>query len=182
MKTSGSQLELPLASATSSVSESHRTTDSTPKRELARFAPTASEHHVTTNNTLDNNEAIERRRTNRQILSHHWECTVDALIGETFLATLRSLKDPADSEKEAEIPVDEVSSDDRELLEVGAVFYWTMGYEVSPSGTRRRFSQIKFRRLPAWTRRDLRHVEQRADALFQMFGAQDDAHEKSRAG
>jgi hypothetical protein len=129
--------------------------------------------------TFTQSEAVERRRTSRQIISHHWECTVEAIGEDEFVATLRSLRDHADSEKEAQIPLDEVSLDDMELLEVGAVFYWTIGYETSPAGTRRRFSQIKFRRLPAWTKKDLARVDEKADELFRMFGRDQDARDKA---
>jgi hypothetical protein len=114
--------------------------------------------------------SVERRRTQRQLISHHWECTVVRLGEESFIATLRSLRDPSDSEKEAEIPIEEVTPDDLELLQPGAVFYWTIGYDISPSGTRRRASQLKFRRLPAWTRKDIERVQSRAAELFELFG------------
>lgn len=120
-------------------------------------------------------------RTHRDMMTHHWECTVESVGESTFVATLRSLLDDHSGEKDAEIPVDEVGEDDRELLAPGAVFYWTIGYDISPAGTRRRASAIKFRRLPAWSKRDIRRVEQRAQALFEMFGAPLDADEQSRA-
>ena len=103
------------------------------------------------------------------------------LSGDTFRATLRSLRDPGESEKEAEIPVDEVTEDDRELLAVGAVFYWTIGYDISPAGTRRRTSLLKFRRMPAWTRRDIERVRAEGRELFAMFGGEaSDADDNSR--
>ena len=117
-------------------------------------------------------------RATRQILAHHWECTVESIGSETFSATLRSLLKPGDTEKEAELPLDEVSPDDQELLAPGAIFYWTIGSERSPKGTISRFSRIKFRRLPGWTRRDLATVEEEAKRLFAMFGG-DDARDEA---
>lgn len=113
---------------------------------------------------------VERNRTQRQLISHHWEGTVVRIGAESFIATLRSLRNPNDSEKEAEIPIDEVTPDDLELLQPGAVFYWTIGYDISPSGTRRRTSQIKFRRLPAWTKKDIDRARSQASELFEIFG------------
>jgi hypothetical protein len=123
---------------------------------------------------------VERRPAQRQLISHHWECTVVNVGEASFTATLRSLRDPDDSEKEAEIPIEEVTPDDLELLHPGAVFYWTIGYDISSSGTRRRASQIKFRRLPAWTKKDIERVQHRADELFALFGKADD--ERREAG
>lgn len=116
-----------------------------------------------------------KHRTTRQMISHHWECTVEEVHETEFTAVLRSLRDIRDSEKSAEIPREEVSMDDLELLTPGAVFYWTIGYETSPAGTRRRFSLIKFRRLPAWTEKDLKRVTRTGDELFERFGKDSDA-------
>ena len=122
--------------------------------------------------------AIERRPTQRQIISHHWECTVVNVGDDSFTATLRSLRDPSDSEKEAEIPIEAVTPDDLELLQPGAIFYWTIGYDISPSGTRRRSSELRFRRLPAWTKKDIERVRNRASELFALFGKHDhESHE-----
>jgi hypothetical protein len=143
--------------------------------------PTASSPHARLTDTLARSEVGERVRTHRQIISHHWECAVERIGSSTFTATLRSLRDPDDSEKEAEIPIDEVTPDDLELLEPGAIFYWTMGYDMTPAGTRTRFSLLKFRRLPAWTKKDLLRVNAEADALFEMFGEKD-ARDKAVGG
>ena len=57
-------------------------------------------------------------------------------------------------EEEAIIPLSEVSDYDLKRLRPGSVFRWVIGYERSPSGTKRRVSQIVFRDLPAMTRQD----------------------------
>jgi hypothetical protein len=103
-----------------------------------------------------------------QELHQYWECVVEEIGPTKFLAVLRSLKNPNDSEKEAEIPIALVEEDDRELLLPGAVFYWSLGYQTV-SGTSKRFSAIKFRRLPAWTKRDLARIESGAAKLKALF-------------
>jgi hypothetical protein len=80
-------------------------------------------------------------------------------------AFLARVTDNATGEaSEAELLVDEVAEDDVPLLAKGAVFYWTIGYRIAPGG-RERVSRIKFRRLPAWGRRDLERASQRAAEL-----------------
>ena len=123
--------------------------------------------------TQDASLAKEVTPSPRQIVAHHWECTVASVSGDMFTAVLRSLRDPDDSDKDAEIPVDEVTEDDRELLRPGAVFYWTIGYAITASGTRTRQSELKFRRLPAWTAKDLVAVEKDASELFANLGRKD---------
>ena len=176
------QLDLPLAP--SATSGNMARADGIPDHRGSPndvIPPTASSPHATLTDTLAHSEVRERLRTHRQIISHHWECAVERVDSSTFTATLKSLRDPEDSEKEAEIPIDEVTPDDLELLEPGAIFYWTMGYDMTPAGTRTRFSLLKFRRLPAWTKKDLQRVNAEADALFEMFGEKD-ARDKAVGG
>lgn len=166
------QIELPLAPQTAARASAPKRIPVPPRRDP--LAPrTGSPSQVTSADTVARGEVVAAQRTHRQRLLHHWECAVERVGTSTFTATMRSLRDPEDSEKEAEIPIDEVSPDDLELLEPGAVFYWSIGYDTTPGGTRRRFSQLKFRRLPAWTKKDLQRVDAAADALFELFGDKD---------
>jgi hypothetical protein len=65
-----------------------------------------------------------------------------------------------------ELEKQELSDFDLELLETGAIFYWTVGYRLKlPRGARERVSQIRFRRLPAWSRSEIAAAEERADRL-----------------
>lgn len=42
--------------------------------------------------------------------------------------------------------LDEIHPDDKQLLKVGAEFYWTRYSEVSPGGSLRRICEIRMRR------------------------------------
>ena len=165
------QLELPIGPSTSALD-----VESGPNpvggRDLTadERSPTAAREQTSALRTITPRTGIERHRTQRQIIKHHWECTVVRVETTTFLATLRSLRDESETEKEAEIPLDEVTPDDLELLQPGAVFYWTIGYDISPGGTRRRASEIKFRRLPSWTKGDIARLDEHANELFDLFG------------
>jgi hypothetical protein len=72
-------------------------------------------------------------------------------------------------ELEAVLPLEEVSAEDLPLLAEGAVLYWTIGYEQTLTGQRKRVSIIRLRRLPAWTRSDLERVRRRAAELSELF-------------
>lgn len=102
-----------------------------------------------------------------------WEGVVlDARADEdAFLARLfdRSAGEPS----EAEIYRDEVSDEDLPLLANGAIFYWTIGYRIGPDG-RERVSRIKFRRLPAWSKRALLNAKREAAALADELGWDDE--------
>lgn len=83
-----------------------------------------------------------------------WECVVRSVREAEFVATLHDITDPTKVDEDASFSVRDVAASDRALLQPGAVFYWTVGYEENASGQVQRISRIRFRRLPAWTRRE----------------------------
>jgi hypothetical protein len=84
-----------------------------------------------------------------------WEGVVMGVNKDTFVARLLD-KTAGDSLpfEEADLPVSDLSEDDLSLLKPGAVFRWTIGYQRSSGGTKKRLSQIVFRRLPQFTSSD----------------------------
>lgn len=96
-----------------------------------------------------------------------WEGVVTEVRQDTFLSRLVPMVGEG-SDQEAEIYVEEIDQEDRELIELGAVFYWTIGYLDRPSG-RMRASAIRFRRLPVWTRRELQIAKIEAAKLKSLL-------------
>jgi hypothetical protein len=103
-------------------------------------------------------------------LLQQWEGTVTQVKAREFTADLRDLTCPQNPVEEATFATEEVSIPDLPLLECGAAFYWSIGYKTS-NGQKERVSQIRFRRLPVWTERELVAGRQRAEALKYLFGA-----------
>jgi hypothetical protein len=94
-----------------------------------------------------------------------WEGVVLKVTDDTFIVRLVDLNGDR-AEEEMELEKQELSDFDLELLETGAIFYWTIGYRLKlPRGARERVSQIRFRRLPAWSRREIAAAEDRAERL-----------------
>ena len=87
-----------------------------------------------------------------------WEGYVVDMNDTHFTARLVDLsgRGVAHEEEEAVIPLTEVSDNDVGRMRDGSIFRWVIGYERSPSGTKKRVSQIVFRDLPAMTPSDLR--------------------------
>ena len=82
-----------------------------------------------------------------------WEGYVVDVGTTDFVARLVDLTaGSAHEEEEAVIPRTELSHDDDAKMSVGSIFRWVIGYERSPTGTKKRTSQIVFRDLPAITR------------------------------
>jgi len=75
-------------------------------------------------------------------------------------------------EEEAEIPIDEISDDDHELISEGAVFYWSLGYLKKKNGQKVRQSIIKFRRLPVWHKSEIISAQNKASIAEAILGTE----------
>jgi hypothetical protein len=98
-----------------------------------------------------------------------WEGRVVEVSEDSFVATLVDLTMPG-TEEHVELDLEEVTRDDRHLVIPGAVFYWSIGYREDPSGSRSRASEIRFRRLPRWSAREVADIAVRVDALKALTG------------
>jgi hypothetical protein len=98
-----------------------------------------------------------------------WEGHVIEVGRDTFSARVVPIVGEG-PDQEAEIYIQEVSPDDRVLIEPGAVFYWSIGYLDRPSG-RLRASVLRFRRLPVWSKRELESVRDKANKLRDLLDA-----------
>ena len=91
-----------------------------------------------------------------------WECSVFEVMKDNFIAKLVDLTEPGPDEQ-AEIPLEEVSPEDLDLIVPGAIFYWNIGYEDESNGQRKRTSIIRFRRLPAWSQSEIKEAQKEAE-------------------
>jgi hypothetical protein len=98
-----------------------------------------------------------------------WEGKVTQVGDKDFTAILSDRSNPDNPEEEVVIDRQEVPKDDQPLLRPGAIFYWSIGYEDEPGRPRRRVSQIRFRRLLGWTKRELDEAKRKAAQLADLF-------------
>ncbi len=82
-----------------------------------------------------------------------------------FEARLTDMTDP-EEEEFATFLMDEEPEQDLILLEVGAQFYWHIGFSEGKHEPRTNFSKIRFRRFPVWQRSDLDRARRRASQLL----------------
>ncbi len=116
-------------------------------------------------------QSVPIERPDSFVALQSWEGHVLELNGDGFVARL-SDKTASRPDEEAEFPKDEVSAIDRDLIGPGAIFYWSVGYRDRPNGVRSRESVIRFRRLPAWTDRELSDARDRARELYDRLAAE----------
>ncbi|MGA2546963.1 MAG: hypothetical protein ABSF43_10470 [Rectinemataceae bacterium] len=97
-----------------------------------------------------------------------WECVVLQVNENDF--TARLIDDSGDTEDSiSTFSMDEVTRDDRRLVEPGAIFYWSIGYKENPSGVRTRESILIFRRVPAWSKQAIDRIKKESEQMFEYF-------------
>lgn len=114
---------------------------------------------------------IRRPRGNTSVVVAEWEGYVTRIDADFIEARLTGLSGQgvAGEIEEATIPNAEIADTDPLLVAVGGLFRLCVSYEKSPTGERRRYSTIVFRRLPAYRQGDLdaahERTRQRLNAL-----------------
>jgi hypothetical protein len=110
-------------------------------------------------------------QTTKITVLKEWEGVVDHVCENWFRARLSDIQAPSEAQQLVEIDMEDVAPDDRHLLEEGAIFYWDIGRKQSRYGSVANFSEIRFRRMPAWSKRDLAQARKDAKTLREeLFG------------
>lgn len=109
--------------------------------------------------------ALATQQASLQALQE-WEGYVISIGEATFHARLFDKTHRSEvEEEEGEFLIEDLSEADRRLLAEGAIFRWVIGYLRDVGGSKRRVSQIVFRRLPAWTKHDLLSIKTRSSEI-----------------
>jgi len=104
------------------------------------------------------------------IALQEWEGVVTSVGDEVFTARVVDLTRVSRTiDEEGEFPMSEVRDDDRSLVTPGAYFRWSVGITKMPGGGKRSTSEIIFRRLPKWTKRDIQRADANARRMIQAF-------------
>lgn len=117
-------------------------------------------------------ESIAAAEVPRNQVMAEWHGMVTQLLEHTFVAELKGVigKDVKGAVEEAVIPVDEVRDEDLPFLVPGAFFRLTVNNVLRPDGkTRRRFTDVTFRRMPAYRREELEDAAERGRALARVI-------------
>jgi hypothetical protein len=102
------------------------------------------------------------------VILQQWEGVVLFREDESFTARIfEGYQDfPA---KRTKISLQEVADEQHELVLPGGTFSWIIGYRIR-GGTRSRFSEIYFRRLPPWTKQELKDAKTAAVKISEEAG------------
>lgn len=112
---------------------------------------------------------VNRPRASAVELLAEWNGCVTSVqtSGYSFSATLKGIVGEGikGEEEDATIPIADVSEWDRDLLHPGNFFRLCVIHEVLPTGQPRRYTQVVFRRLPAYRQHDLDQAAERGREL-----------------
>lgn len=84
-------------------------------------------------------------------------------------ARVSDITDPSKPDEEIVFDTNEIDERELHLVELGAQFYWHIGYKQGHKISRQRFSVIRFRRLPQWTKDELESSKQIAKEYAEFF-------------
>jgi hypothetical protein len=99
-----------------------------------------------------------------------WEGYVTSVISSErrFTADLHD-KSGTSPSYSADISLGEIDPEDTDLVIEGAVFYWTFGKVNAHKANSFNYDQIRFRRLPNWSKIRLSKIEAQASNLYEFF-------------
>lgn len=107
----------------------------------------------------------------RSSLIQTWEGTVVRVDGESHTMEVRlNAKIGQVPEHAGEIDLQWVSEQDKDLVQPGAIFYLTLSRRVKRGGIENN-QELRFRRLPSWTKRQVAQVERDACMLLSKMKA-----------
>lgn len=111
--------------------------------------------------------SITKRNVPISELVAEWQGVVTEIEDEDFIAQMRGTfgAGVAGNLEEALIPINDVNPGDIDLLKPGAFFRLCISYEIAPAGSRRRYTEVIFRRLPAYRREELEAARSKAADL-----------------
>lgn len=96
---------------------------------------------------------------------------VTKIEGHGITARISDITEPSRPDEEIVFDIHEIDERESDLLELGAQFYWHIGYRQGPMTSKHRFSTIRLRRLPRWTKDELEFSEQAANEYVEFFNA-----------
>lgn len=118
-------------------------------------------------------DKLKIRGSDRAIkLLQQWECVVIDVDEDCVECEMHDLTDDSQPVELAEIYLDEFNLFDRHLLAEGTVFYWSIGREECKTGTIRRYSELRVRRMPPLSNLRKRELAREAEQSSELFEKQ----------
>ena len=95
----------------------------------------------------------------REEIKQQWSGVVTSIDINNLTVQLQDLTNPQNPNEIIVLSRDEIDNKDQPLIQVGAQFYWSIGYRQGIKYSKQRFSNIRFRRLPKWSAGEIKAAE-----------------------
>lgn len=90
-----------------------------------------------------------------ETIKQKWSGVITDFNESEIFAILQDLTDPSNPKEEVVLFREELDPADQSLVSKGAEFFWHIGYREGVNSPRERFSKIRLRRFPKWTKAEL---------------------------
>ena len=104
-------------------------------------------------------------------IKSQWEGCITEVLENSFKAILY---DKSGEEYTAEFPINDISENDKKLIQKNNIFYWSIGYRTTKSHQKINEEILVFRRLPAWNNFDINKPSNKAMEYSEFFNKPDD--------
>lgn len=108
-----------------------------------------------------------KKKINYSTTLQKWKGIVTEITESGFKAELEDQTNPGTKEV-ASFDLEEISPDDQKLIEIGAVFYWSIGYK-NQNGQVTKESLIRFQRIADWKEKDYDAAADRASSIYESL-------------
>jgi hypothetical protein len=105
-----------------------------------------------------------------------WIGEITEVTKDSVWAALAEQDVPGRYVEVVEIPFEEFAPADMPLVELGATFYWTIGYDKTPGGTLKRTSEVRMRRMPTWSKARVESIRAKASQLLELLSDDGENH------
>lgn len=105
----------------------------------------------------------------RFLLLQQWQGEVLSVDEDTFTAKIVDKTNRYMPDEIVTISIELVSPSDLELLEVGAIFYWSISIVDLPGRGRIKESKFRFRRLSGWSQAEIERARRFAKKISILF-------------
>jgi len=113
--------------------------------------------------------SIQQEALFKEEVKQQWAGVVIAIDPETFTVQLNDKTNPENPDEIITLDKEEVDQSEQSLITLGALLYWHIGYRWSAKMSKERFSKIRFRRLPSWSKQELDEAKLQAAKLEAFF-------------
>jgi hypothetical protein len=94
-----------------------------------------------------------------------WVGRVERIERDSFTAVVNDAMNSHNPPELVELSFDEISTGDIPMIAVGATFYWSIGYLITPGGQRERVSSLRFARQPCLSKFQIKGIFDQAERL-----------------